>query len=150
MYATTVMAVVMLIWCGITLAIRGPANSVPFMPDLKPKVEYAETKAPDRVTGVEKLMWLRDSKTKQLLPETLKDEHGKVVKDADGRPLAKPRMNEATGKQEDPLGWIGHLFPGFAKQLRTPGNWLSIIGVIGLLIAFGHSILAMSGEETLA
>ena len=27
---------------------------------------------------------------------------------------------------------------------------MSIIGVIGLLLAFGHSILAMSGEETLA
>ncbi len=29
-------------------------------------------------------------------------------------------------------------------------NWLSIVGVIGILVAFGHSILAMSGEETLA
>src|SRR5262249_30544217 len=29
-------------------------------------------------------------------------------------------------------------------------SWLSIIGLIGLFIAFGHSILAMSGEETLA
>src|SRR5262245_62251238 len=29
-------------------------------------------------------------------------------------------------------------------------NWFSLIGVIGLFIAFGHSILAMSGEETLA
>ena len=36
------------------------------------------------------------------------------------------------------------------KKLRQPGNWWSIIGVIGMLIAFGHSILAMSGEETLA
>ena len=31
-----------------------------------------------------------------------------------------------------------------------PHDWLSIIGLIGILIAFGHSILAMSGEETLA
>ena len=29
-------------------------------------------------------------------------------------------------------------------------DWLSSIGLLGLLIAFGHSILAMSGEETLA
>ena len=29
-------------------------------------------------------------------------------------------------------------------------DWWSLIGVFGVLIAFGHSILAMSGEETLA
>src|SRR4029077_16170889 len=41
--------------------------------------------------------------------------------------------------------WMG-------QQLRDlQGNqWLSLIGLIGLFIAFGHSILAMSGEETLA
>src|SRR5438105_3301764 len=29
-------------------------------------------------------------------------------------------------------------------------DWFSVIGFIGIFIAFGHSILAMSGEETLA
>src|SRR5207245_1010831 len=29
-------------------------------------------------------------------------------------------------------------------------SWFGIIGFVGLFIAFGHSILAMSGEETLA
>ena len=29
-------------------------------------------------------------------------------------------------------------------------SWLSMIGAFGIVIAFGHSILAMSGEETLA
>src|SRR6185369_12426856 len=29
-------------------------------------------------------------------------------------------------------------------------NWFTLVGLIGMLIAFGHSILAMSGEETLA
>src|SRR5208282_2399101 len=37
-----------------------------------------------------------------------------------------------------------------AARLRQPGNWMSMIGLIGLFLAFGHSILAMSGEETLA
>jgi hypothetical protein len=37
-----------------------------------------------------------------------------------------------------------------AEPLRQPGSWLSLIGVLGVVIAFGHSILAMSGEETLA
>ena len=30
------------------------------------------------------------------------------------------------------------------------GSWLSLIGMIGIVLSFGHSILAMSGEETLA
>ena len=32
----------------------------------------------------------------------------------------------------------------------TAGEFLSLMGVLGVLVAFGHSILAMSGEETLA
>ncbi len=70
--------------------------------------------------------------------------------DGRGGLRAVPKINEATGRQEDPLGFIRRLSPGLAQKLRQPGNWWSIIGVIGLLIAFGHSILAMSGEETLA
>jgi amino acid transporter len=37
----------------------------------------------------------------------------------------------------DAIGWL-------------PEDWVKAIGVLGILIAFGHSILAMSGEETLA
>jgi hypothetical protein len=60
-----------------------------------------------------------------------------------------PRLDPVTGEQQDPLGMIGH-FPALAEPLRDPQSWLSLIGVVGLMIAFGHSILAMSGEETLA
>lgn len=35
-------------------------------------------------------------------------------------------------------GWLGH------------ASWLKTIGAIGVMVAIGHSILAMSGEETLA
>jgi amino acid transporter len=61
----------------------------------------------------------------------------------------KPRINEVTKAQEDPLGWVASTPVG--EELR-PGrvHWLSLIGVLGIVIAFGHSILAMSGEETLA
>ena len=142
MYATTIMAAVMLIWCGATLLVRGPVNKVPMMPDLTPKVEYEVVKLPDRVTGVEKEMWNRNPQTGELVPAMVKDKQGKLV--------PQPKINEATGEQEDPLGLISHWFPGLKAKLRQPGNWWSIIGVIGLLIAFGHSILAMSGEETLA
>jgi amino acid transporter len=61
----------------------------------------------------------------------------------------KPKINEVTKAQEDPLGWIAETPVG--PELR-PGHvhWASLIGVLGIVIAFGHSILAMSGEETLA
>jgi amino acid transporter len=51
----------------------------------------------------------------------------------------------------DPLGFISH--SGTGDSLRGLGSatpWLSAIGVMGVLLAFSHSILAMSGEETLA
>lgn len=74
---------------------------------------------------------------------------------------------------KDAVGWMPGLFPGFLKKEApqtfgvTPHsgeqtkvqqeshyqilpNAGMIFGLIGLLIAFGHSILAMSGEETLA
>ncbi|MGA2797371.1 MAG: amino acid permease [Thermoguttaceae bacterium] len=142
MYATTVMAAVMLIWCGATLIVRGPVNKVPMTPDLTPKVQYEVVKLPDRVTGVEKEMWRRNSQTGELVPAMVKDKQGNLREE--------PKINEATGEQEDPLGLMSHWFPKLSAKLRQPGNLWSIIGVIGLLIAFGHSILAMSGEETLA
>jgi len=73
MQVTTVMAVIMIAWCGITIALRG-AHLPPF-----------------------ELNFTSDS-----------------------------------------LGWLSHL-----PAART-------IGALGILIAFGHSILAMSGEESLA
>jgi len=72
MGVTTVMIVVMLAWCGLTLWVRGAA-----------------------------------------LP-----------------PFELHFSNEA-------LGWMH-------------GEWAKKIGALGIMIAFGHSILAMSGEETLA
>src|ERR1700730_8291231 len=37
MIATTVMAVVVIVWCGITLIVKHPAQGVPFWPDLHAK-----------------------------------------------------------------------------------------------------------------
>jgi amino acid transporter len=116
MIATTVMAALMLAWCGVTLAVQGPVNrEIPWEPDLTKKIDV--------------------------------DADGKVKLDANGQPL--PKLNPITGEQEDPLGFLGW-FPALAEPLRRPSSWLSLIGIIGIIIAFGHSILAMSGEETLA
>ena len=74
----------------------------------------------------------------------LRPELGQKV-DRDG----KPQIDEATGKQADPLGWIAGTAAG--PQLRPDRvAWWSWVGALGILVAFGHSILAMSGEETLA
>jgi amino acid transporter/nucleotide-binding universal stress UspA family protein len=105
MVATTVMGVIMVVWCLVTLAVRPDTQRLPHLiPDLSKKV------------------------------------------DTEGKPLLDP-----FGKQVDPLGFIGETSLG--KALRPEGitgHWWSLLGVIGLLIAFSHSILAMSGEETLA
>jgi amino acid transporter len=70
-----------------------------------------------------------------------------------GLPDLRPHMNFTTMEEEDPLGFIRKT--GLAESLRQISGapayqWLSLVGFIGLFIAFGHSILAMSGEETLA
>jgi amino acid transporter len=146
MIATTVMAAVIIVWCAVTLIVnRGPAQDVPWRPDLNPKVEHREIPAdeapdPSRYTPQEDKVWVRDpSRPDRLDPKV-----------EDGREV--PRENDAikevanvTGlnvhMRDDPLGFLAR-FPAF--------GFLRAVGVLGLFLAFGHSILAMSGEETLA
>lgn len=48
------------------------------------------------------------------------------------------------------LGFLAGTSVGNAITQLSGVNWWSFIGFLGFFIAFGHSILAMSGEETLA
>jgi amino acid transporter/nucleotide-binding universal stress UspA family protein len=140
MIATTVMAIIMLVWCGVTLAVKGPANRVPAAPDLQPKVEYQTVTLEDGTT-----QWVKDPRTGRLEPK---------IDPETGAPVPKESVAwEKIGvkKRDDPLGWLPNVLPAsVVEHIRQPGHWLSLLGVIGLLLAFGHSILAMSGEETLA
>ncbi len=64
-------------------------------------------------------------------------------------PLPLPRNLSFS---EDALGWL-NFKSWFAEKdgrYAIVENAPSLIGAIGIMIAFGHSILAMSGEETLA
>ncbi len=146
MIATTIMAVIMIGWCLITLAVNGPANDIFRMPDLDKKYELETVK----VTEAEKARY------GDVEDRWVKGPDGKLIPklDEQGNPISKRSVAlEKVGvdEQEDPLGFLGRMFPaGALTNLRHPHGWLGLIGVIGLMIAFGHSILAMSGEETLA
>jgi amino acid transporter/nucleotide-binding universal stress UspA family protein len=80
-------------------------------------------------------------------PSWQPDLHKKVEIDTSGKLV--PMIDPVTHEQQDPLGVLGH-YPRLAEPIRNPHSWLSLVGLVGILIAFGHSILAMSGEETLA
>ena len=106
MGATTVMGIIMILWCCATLAAHpDKIQAPPITPNLDRKVD----------------------------------------------PVSHEPVLDPMGKQVDPLGFLSHTRIG--ESLRSApmsGNWFSLLGVCGLLIAFGHSVLAMSGEETLA
>lgn len=139
MAATSVVIVLVLVWGSITVAVRGPMNRLHFLPDFSKKVEYQVVKARDRVTGETKEVWAIDPSTGKPQPK----------RDAvTGRIM--PKLNPVTGEQDDPLGFLPRVAPEFAEKLRKPTSWLGLFGLLGLVLAFGHSILAMSGEETLA
>ncbi|MFY9572907.1 MAG: APC family permease, partial [Blastocatellia bacterium] len=94
MYITTVMVVIMILWGGLTLVMRGG-----HMP-----------------------------------------------------PSPTPSNLSFSGHPESALGWLQNLpwFVSSGDRYKIAETAPSIIGLIGILIAFGHSVLAMSGEETLA
>ena len=113
MGATTIMGVIMIVWCIVTLImVPSKAHLPTAIPDLSVKT---------------------------------------AVLDAAGK-ISQAEIPDALGHPLDPVGFIGRTPLGGSLHAMAPGNfhWLSVIGVIGILVAFGHSILAMSGEETLA
>jgi amino acid transporter len=67
-------------------------------------------------------------------------------------PLPSADNLNFAGAPEHALGWLESLrwFVPDGERFRIAANAPSLIGLLGVLIAFGHSVLAMSGEETLA
>jgi amino acid transporter len=57
-----------------------------------------------------------------------------------------------TGAPDHALGWLESLkwFVSDGDRFRIADHAPSLIGALGMMVAFGHSVLAMSGEETLA
>ena len=67
-------------------------------------------------------------------------------------PLPIPDNLSFSGGHEKALGWLEGLpwFVPDGDRFRIAENAPTFIGLLGICIAFGHSVLAMSGEETLA
>jgi amino acid transporter len=101
MYITTVMVVLLIAWCLLTIAINHDMQRLPPMP-------WPHNLAFDK----DAVGWLP-----KIAPHALRP----VASEADGTP-----------------------------RFGLVQNASGLLGLIGILIAFGHSFLAMSGEESLA
>jgi amino acid transporter len=112
MKVTTVMAVVILAWGGITLLERG-AKQIP------PSPTPHNLQFPKVALG-----WVP-----RILPNAFREVEP---------PPASP-------DQQSPEGEDAH-----ERRFALAPNVGWIIGLVGIFIAFGHSVLAMSGEESLA
>jgi amino acid transporter len=66
------------------------------------------------------------------------------------KPVDEPEATKKEVVVDPALGFLAKT--EFAQKLSklSGRDWLSVLGTLGIAIAFGHSILAMSGEETLA
>jgi amino acid transporter len=67
-------------------------------------------------------------------------------------PLPSPDNLTYAGAPEHALGWLESLrwFVRDGERFRIVESAPTLIGLFGILAAFGHSVLAMSGQETLA
>ncbi|MEK6286619.1 MAG: APC family permease [Acidobacteriota bacterium] len=68
-------------------------------------------------------------------------------------PPPTPSNLSFAGEPDNALGWLKHwswFAPSGDGRYKLAENAPSILGLLGIMIAFGHSVLAMSGEETLA
>jgi len=94
-----------------------------------------------------------------------------LVLQPDKRRLPPPPTFSNLLFNHDAVGWMPHLIPNFLREApgeepadsipaasqtepkphyRIPEDCGTLLGLIGILMAFGHSFLAMSGEESLA
>ncbi|MFO0928560.1 MAG: APC family permease [Gemmataceae bacterium] len=130
MTLTTIMGVILICWCLVTIGYRAassdPAerallNRFPTpVPQIQPRVNHTV----DPPVVMDPTGFLRHSPMAEAL-------RGEPAHDADGKPAIGPDGNPVYHRPAD-------------------FSWWSVIGLLGLFLAFGHSILAMSGEETLA
>lgn len=112
MYVTTIMVVLLIVWCGLTIATRPDKQKLPPAP-LPANLSFNR----------DAVGWLPN-----IAPGALREQ-----------PVEVPVDTSAALEKTTPEPRYG-LVP----------NGGALLGLIGILMAFGHSFLAMSGEESLA
>jgi amino acid transporter len=113
MYVTTVMVVLLIAWCGVTILRRPEAQRLPPAPVVSNLIFT------DDAVG-----WMP-----RLIPHSLRE--------------VAPEGSTAPSDTAPPAGKE----PPHYTFVPNVGM---LIGLVGILMAFGHSFLAMSGEESLA
>lgn len=113
MYITTVMIVILIAWCGVTILTDKSKQRLPPAPIVR-NLEFDES----AVGWMPKLLPKYFVKQSPEAPNA-----GSPAAPASSEPTSHYRIVERAG---------------------------ALIGLIGILMAFGHSLLAMSGEESLA
>src|SRR6266545_2822223 len=122
MYVTTVMVVLLIVWCGFTILTKPASQRLPPAP-----VTRNMTFSDDAVG------WMP-----RLIPNYLR----KVR--AEQSPALNQELNAA-----NTLSSGGTTTDSVPHYSFVP-NAGALLGLIGIMMAFGHSFLAMSGEESLA
>jgi amino acid transporter len=113
MYVTTVMVVLLIAWCGVTILRRPEAQRLPPAPVVSNLVFT------DDAVG-----WMP-----KLIPHSLREV---------AAPSSPALSETASSAAKEP------------PHYTFVPNAGMLLGLIGILMAFGHSFLAMSGEESLA
>jgi amino acid transporter len=115
MYVTTVMVVLLIAWCGVTILGKPQTQRLPPAPVVSNLVFT------DDAVG-----WMP-----RLIPGSLREVAG------EGSPALSETASSTSAAKEPPhFAFVPHVG--------------ALLGLIGILMAFGHSFLAMSGEESLA
>jgi amino acid transporter len=112
MYVTTIMVVMLIVWCGLTIATRPDKQRLPPAP------------VPANLSfNRDAVGWLPSIAPGALLEQSVEAPPATSAEPEEAAP--EPRYGLAS-------------------------NAGALLGLIGILMAFGHSFLAMSGEESLA
>lgn len=122
MYVTTVMVVMLIVWCGVTVLSKPETHRLPPAPVAR-NLTFSE----------DAVGWMP-----RLIPAYLRETSAKQSSALNQEPNA---TNTSSGSETTTESTPHYNFIPNAGAL---------LGLIGILMAFGHSFLAMSGEESLA